>query len=153
MSLPAPESAALALHAFATLFMTGLIWFVQIVHYPLFSRVAESGFCAYERAHQARTTLVVGPMMLLEAVTAVWLVFLVDAADGAGARALTLMGVGLLLLIWLSTALAQVPAHRQLESGFDARAHRRLVRSNWLRTTAWTARSVLALVLLVPYQA
>ncbi|MFY0528690.1 hypothetical protein ACN28I_37835 [Archangium gephyra] len=26
-------------HAAATLFMVGLIWFVQVVHYPLFSRV------------------------------------------------------------------------------------------------------------------
>lgn len=26
----------LAAHAFVTLFMTGLIWFVQVVHYPFF---------------------------------------------------------------------------------------------------------------------
>lgn len=34
----------LYLHAGATLFMTGLIWFVQVVHYPLFLRVGEGNF-------------------------------------------------------------------------------------------------------------
>ena len=29
----------LLLHAGATFFMCGLIWFVQIVHYPLFAQV------------------------------------------------------------------------------------------------------------------
>ncbi len=35
--------AVLYLHAAATIFMTGLIWFVQVVHYPLFSEVARLG--------------------------------------------------------------------------------------------------------------
>ena len=33
----------LILHAGATLYMAGVIWFVQIVHYPLFSRVGQPG--------------------------------------------------------------------------------------------------------------
>jgi hypothetical protein len=141
------ESVVGVAHVFATLFMTGLIWFVQVVHYPLFSRVAESGFCAYEKAHQARTTIVVGPMMLLEALTAVWLVFLVDA-DDVPKRTITLVGVGLLVVIWLSTALVQGPAHQRLAAGFDAKLWRLLVRSNWVRTAAWSGRGVLALLLL-----
>jgi hypothetical protein len=50
-------------------------------------------------------------------------------------------------VIWMSTWLRQVPAHRRLEAGFDAVAHRRLTRSNWVRAAAWTARSVIALAL------
>ncbi len=49
----------------AALFMTGLIWFVQIVHYPLFARVlrntAPDAFRAYEASHANRTSFVVFP--------------------------------------------------------------------------------------------
>ena len=34
----------LLVHLLATAFMTGLIWFVQLVHYPLMKEVAATGF-------------------------------------------------------------------------------------------------------------
>jgi hypothetical protein len=61
----------LLLHAAATLSMTGLIWFVQVVHYPLMARVGRVGFADYEAAHTRRTTWVVAPPMLIEGFTAV----------------------------------------------------------------------------------
>ncbi|MDP9439422.1 MAG: hypothetical protein M3P49_11875, partial [Actinomycetota bacterium] len=64
----------LLVHVGATLFMVGLIWFVQIVHYPLFASVGRGGFAEYSRAHSRLTGLVVGPPMLIEAGTAVALV-------------------------------------------------------------------------------
>lgn len=39
--------------------MTGVIWFVQIAHYPLFSRVGQPGFSEYEREHARRTSRVI----------------------------------------------------------------------------------------------
>ena len=36
-----------------------------------------------------------------------------------------------------STALLQVPCHTILAQGFDAGAHARLVRTNWIRTCCW----------------
>ena len=61
-------------HAAATLFMVGVIWFVQVVHYPLFARVGRPGFATYSGSHSRLTGLVVGPPMLVEAATAVVLV-------------------------------------------------------------------------------
>ena len=63
--------------------MFGLIWFVQIVHYPLFGLVGVSGFPTYQAAHQSRTTFVVFPLMLVEFVTSVVIAWSVLAA-GAG---------------------------------------------------------------------
>jgi hypothetical protein len=60
----------LLIHALVTWFMTGLIWFVQVVHYPLMAAVGSPGFAAYEAAHSRRTTWVVAPVMLAEAATA-----------------------------------------------------------------------------------
>lgn len=132
-------------HAAATLFLVGLIWFVQIVHYPLMARVPVSEFSAYEHEHQNRTTFVVAPTMLIEVLTAAMLLVVMPPGSG---RFLPAIGIVLLAIIWLSTFLVQVPLHARLKTGFDAVAHRRLVFSNWLRTLAWTGRGVLALIML-----
>lgn len=137
-------NAANLLHAASTLAMTGVIWFVQVVHYPLF-RFAEAGnFAAFSAAHQSRTTWVVMPLMLLELGTALLLVL----RPPEGGRTLVLVGLALLGVIWLSTAFLQVPLHRQLSAGFDEQAAQALVKTNWVRTLCWSARSALALRLL-----
>ena len=139
------SEALLAAHAGATLAMTGLIWFVQLVHYPLFACADRRVFADFERRHQARTTWVVAPLMLTELATAV---ALVRTPPGEAWAAWAWAGLGLVAFLWATTALVQVPLHKRLSAGWDAEAHRALVRSNWLRTAAWTTRAVVALVLL-----
>jgi hypothetical protein len=134
----------LSVHALSTLMMTGLIWTIQLVHYPLFSRVGADVFCDYERQHQRRITWLVAPLMLIEAVSAAMLVVLLEPG---GLRVLAVGGVLLLLVIWGSTALLQVPCHTHLSRGFDREVVRRLVSTNWIRTVAWSIRGVLAVTL------
>jgi len=130
-------------HAAATLFMTGLIWFVQVVHYPLFAAVGGAQFAAYSRAHQSLTTLVVAPTMLVEAFTAVALVaFRPPGLPGW----IVWTGLALLAVIWLSTFALQVPAHGRLAAGFDPEIGDALVSSNWIRTAAWSGRAALVLL-------
>jgi hypothetical protein len=130
----------LLLNAAATLFMTGLIWFVQIVHYPLFNAVGTEHFTAYETRHSNLTTLVVIVPMLVELVSAVALVW--QRPEGIALWQLW-GGLGLVGVIWLSTAFLQVPQHNILSQGFNENAYQLLVSSNWLRTIAWTLRSAL----------
>ncbi len=132
----------LFVHAAATLIMVGVIWFVQIVHYPLFSKVSRGAFPEYAHHHSRRTTRVVAMPMLAELGTAVAMVWRFGGA-------LAWCGLALLAVIWLSTWIWQVPVHRQLEGGFDAASLGRLVRTNWVRTVAWSARGVIALASLV----
>ena len=131
----------LPVHAAATLFMTGLIWFVQIVHYPLLGRMAATDVAAYEREHVRRTFRLVGPVMGVEALSAGLLVW---ALPGPLVR----IGLGILVGIWLITAAVQVPLHGRLSERPDDATVKRLVRTNWLRTLAWSARSGLALAML-----
>jgi hypothetical protein len=133
----------LLVNAAATFFMTGVIWFVQIVHYPLFARVGAGVFSDYERDHARRTGWVVGIPMLVELAVAIATVVVLGGA-------LAWVGLALLVLIWLSTGLLQVPAHGRLQRGFDAVTHRRLVATNWVRTVAWSTRAVSTVLLLVP---
>jgi len=141
------SSLILSLHCASTLALFGLIWFVQVVHYPLFSLVGREHFVEYERLHQMRTTWVVAPLMSIEALTAS--LILVSNLTSPE-RTLAWFGWILLLLIWLSTAFLQVPLHRRLAAGYDSRTATRLVRSNWVRTIAWTVRGVVALMLMPP---
>ncbi len=124
----------------STLFMVGLIWFVQVVHYPLFNRVDNASFVEYQRWHQRLTTLVVGPPMLIEAFSTVLLAWYPPLGIGYGP---IFWGVALLFVIWFSTAFLQVPCHGVLEKQFDPVYHRRLVLTNWIRTIAWSARGIL----------
>jgi len=132
----------LVAHVAVTCFMAGVIWFVQVVHYPLMARVGSDGFSSYERAHTRLTGWIVAPAMLAEASTALLLLW---KAPPSVPPLQAWVGVGILAAIWLSTATLQVPQHRALERGFDARSHTRLVRTNWIRTSAWTLRSLLVL--------
>lgn len=139
----------LALHAASTMLMTGLDWFVHAVHYPMFARAAEGGdehYRAFQSEHLRRTAPLIPPIMLLELATAILLLF---APAGVLDRRLVWAGAGLLVVVWLATFAGAVPQHARLERGFDARAHRLLLRFDLIRALAWTARSGVALLLLM----
>ena len=130
-------------HVFVTLCMVGLIWFVQIVHYPLYATVGREQFSEYEALHNRRTMWVVGPVMLVELVTAGMLLTYAPHVSSM----LAWMGLGLLVVIWIATATLSVPAHGVLAAGFSDVAHHKLVFTNWIRTAAWTARGVIVMVI------
>lgn len=133
------------LHAGATWFMTGVIWFVQIVHYPLFAKVRADDFSDYERSHERLTTWVVLPVMVIEAGTAMLVVL---RRPETVEPWVTWAGLVLLAAVWLSTFLMQWPQHEKLTRGFDGAVHAALVSSNWIRTAAWSARSFLVALML-----
>ncbi len=132
------------IHLASTLFMIGVIWFVQIIHYPLFSSVGSAEFPAYEKAHTKRTAWVVAPPMLVELGTATLLLLFRPASISLEEA---LLGWVLLVIIWVSTYRLQIPDHERLTTGFDHRVHRHLVMSNWIRTVAWSARGLLVMVM------
>ncbi len=133
-------------HAVSTLVMVGVIWFVQVVHYPLFALIPAKAYRAYQESHLARTGWVVGPPMLLEAGTASALFLMSEELE---ADWLVWVSFLLLILVWGLTAVFSVPAHGRLAQGFDANVHRRLVATNWLRTFAWTGRGICSVWLLI----
>ncbi|MEQ8719210.1 MAG: hypothetical protein RIE08_16490 [Acidimicrobiales bacterium] len=129
----------LALAVAATWSMVGLIWFVQIVHYPLLGSVPFSSQVAIANRHQHLTGFVVGPLMAVEAITAVVLV--IDRPDGVGV-AWPWVGLAALGVALASTAFVQVPIHQRLARRPDVGDSARLVRTNWVRTVAWSLHGV-----------
>ena len=129
----------LAAHAAATWALVGLIWTVQLVHYPLFAQVGADTFRNYHARHTQQITWIVAPLMAVELGTAA-LLFV------RGAREWWLLASFVPLAFnWLATWRVQIPLHHRLAAGFDAEVHRRLVVSNWWRTAAWSIRGACVL--------
>jgi hypothetical protein len=128
----------------STLFMTGLIWFVQLVHYPLLGQVGPGSFGRYHAEHVRRIGPVVASAMIAELASAAVLIIIRPSGCPGW---LAVAGLVTVLLSWISTAAVQVPLHRQLASGFDPAAHRALVRTNWARTVAWSSHGLITLAM------
>ena len=139
-------SPLLVIHAAATWFMVGLIWMVQTVHYPLFLRVTDPGFVAYEQGHTRRMGSLLAVPASVEVGTATALVWF--RPDGVALGVILVAGF-LLAAIWIMTGLVQAPLHARLAAGSEPRLIRRLVVSNWWRTGAWTLRGALVASMLV----
>lgn len=114
----------------------GLIWIVQLVHYPSFRYVAMDRFAAFHQHHTRSISFIVLPLMLAELGLGITLVWQSDL-DWRYIIALVMVG-----LIWVSTFLIQVPDHNALGQGKDDRLIERLVKTNWIRTILWTAKAL-----------
>lgn len=128
-------------HFASCAFMAGVIWFVQIVHYPLMRHVTDR-WSEFEIAHQNRTTFVVAPVMFLEALSTMML-WIERPGD-----TLRIASVVTLSAVVLSTFAVQVPIHAALSRGFQENLHRRLVRTNFIRALLWTTRSIIGVLIL-----
>ena len=138
-------SALVLVHAAASLPLVGLIWFVQVVHYPLLATGGEPGFQARHAEHSRRTTRVVAAPMLVQLASAAALVLL--PPDGLG-RGLPVAALALTLAVFAHTSLVAVPLHQRLGAGFDQGVADALVRRNWSRTVLWTAHGAVVVALL-----
>lgn len=128
----------------ATLFMVGLTWFVQVVHYPLFVRVDRDSFPAYHEAHSVRTAWVVAMPMLLELVSSVGLAL--DPPEGE--RGLALAGAVLAMAVWAVTLFWAAPTHSAIgREGLTQTLSSRLLRASLVRTWLWTLHGVVVLFL------
>ena len=129
--------------------MVGVVWFVQVVHYPLFEKVGRESFLAYHAGHSSRTSLVVVVPMIVELVSSIWLA--IDpplSASGNPLTGLAVAGAVLAAVTWILTFAGAVPAHSRMEAGFDPSAHRSLMRSHLARTLVWTGHAVVVVGLL-----
>ena len=119
--------------------MVGVIWFVQIVHYPLLSVVPMESAANVAVEHQRRTGWVVMAPMAVEGVTTLLLLAMVPS--GVAWFVPWLAGVPLAVALG-ATVLLSVPRHARMATSPDAQVGRELVSTNWVRTVAWTARGI-----------
>lgn len=131
----------ITLQAFSCFFMTGLIWLIQVVHYPGFAYVDNKQFSEFHSFHSKKITFIVLPVMAIELLSAFFLCLSWDQ--------IFIWNFISVIILWVLTGLVSVPIHNSLIAGVDLTKIRRLVLTNWLRTAMWTVRSVFILYFLI----
>lgn len=126
--------------------LCGVIWLVQLVHYPFFHRTDRDHFRKHMSFHKVRISVIVMPLMIAELGTSIWLSFM--AAD---LLLLHRTGLGIVIFIWLVTFFTSVPLHEKLSDGYEEATVQKLVNTNWIRTLLWTLKSVLGVLILLQY--
>ncbi len=137
-------------HVCATLLMTGVIWVIQLVHYPMFSGLDARQFKTWQGFHCRRISIIVAPLMLTELCTA--MVLFPPLGFESYTRNVpswfSWSALPLVVVLWGSTCFIQSPTHAQLEKGFSEDQIERLVRWNWIRTLVWSLRTAACMILL-----
>ena len=128
----------LILHLISTSIMVGIIWVIQLVHYPSFHFVELKQYTTFQRFHMSRISYVVIPAMLTELFTLILIVISMDQID-----TLIVASAILLIFIWLMTAVFFSGVHQKLTLGYDQTVVDKLVKLNWGRTLLWTLRLLL----------
>jgi hypothetical protein len=131
------DDIVLLINLLSTWTMVGVIWFVQVVHYPLLSVVPVESAASVAVEHQRRTGWVVGAPMALEGVTTLALLVLVP--EGVAWFVPWLAGIPLAVALG-ATIFLSVPRHERMAREPDAQVGKELVSTNWVRTIAWTLR-------------
>lgn len=123
------------IHISTCLLMTGIIWIVQVVHYPTFRFIDNKSFSSFSKFHAKSISSIVIPIMLVEIATVA--ILLVNFPSKA-----LFINLTLLLITWLVTFLVSVPLHKELQKQKSSQNIEKLIKSNWIRTSLWTFRSI-----------
>jgi len=133
-----PNNFVLLGHLIFTSIMTGVIWVIQIVHYPSFHFIEKELYTAFQKFHMNKISIIVIPIMLAELITGMML-FL----DKSSKSPFLIVSFVILVLIWLITGVFFSKAHNELMTGYQELVVNQLVVMNWIRTLLWTLRLLL----------
>ena len=115
--------------------MTGVIWVIQIVHYPSFHFIEKELYTAFQKFHMNKISIIVMPIMLAELITGIMLLF-----DKSSKSFFLITSLIILILIWAITGVFFSKVHSKLIFGYQELVVNQLVVMNWIRTLLWTLR-------------
>ena len=130
LTFPILDSTTIV-HAFAVFALFGLIWTIQLVHYPMFKYVEAPHWPRAHTAHSRNMTFLVFPLMLIELLTCLQLV--IENGD-----LINIVSLSCCLLTWLFTLVIFLPLHQRVAVRPIPNLLALLTRLNWLRTIVWT---------------
>lgn len=123
-----------------TALMVGIVWYTQVIQYPLFHIVPPDRFVDFHSEYTQKAGWLIGPLMVLELGFGILKMKLLPPK--LRRKWTNWIPLFLLSVIWLSTFLVQVPLHGVLvEKKTDEVIHL-LIWSNWVRTILWSLKLV-----------
>ena len=127
----------LMIHIISTSIMVGVIWVIQLVHYPSFKYVNESDYIIFQKYHMSNISYIVFPVMFTELITALIILFF-------GEKSLFfVLSLICLFLIWVFTGVLFTKYHRILKEGKDLMIIEKMIKANWIRSLLWTMRLIM----------
>ena len=123
-------------HFISTSLMVGIIWVIQLLHYPAFHFIKEIDYVEFQHFHMQRISFIVVPVMILEFFSAFILAYYIQSD-------LLILCLGILIVIWLVTFVFFTKLHQRLLNGYDKSIVDKLVQINWSRTILWTFRLII----------
>ena len=129
----------LMIHIISTSIMVGVIWVMQLVHYPSFKYVKESDYIIFQKYHMSNISYIVFPVMFTELITALLIFF-------SGEKSLFfVLSLICLFLIWVITGVLFTKYHSILKEGKDLMIIEKMIKANWIRALLWTMRLIMIL--------
>ena len=118
--------------------MVGVIWVIQLVHYPSFHFIKPDIYTVFQKFHMEKISMIVMPMMIAELITVLLLLYSEDSKN-----ILIIISFILLIIIWGITAVFFSGMHNKLIAGYQETIVNDLIVMNWIRTLLWTIRLLL----------
>lgn len=129
----------LLIHAMITFAMTGIIWFVHLIHYPVMNALDWQRE-TFEKIHWQKTMKIAVIMLILELGTGILFVLFHPVKIPSS---LPISGLLLIVLIWVNTWWMCVPSHCQLKQQYNENSLQKLMKANKWRAILWSLRSVI----------
>ena len=124
------------IHFLSTSLMVGIIWVIQLLHYPTFHFIKENDYVEFQHFHMQRISFIVVPVMIIELLSGFMLVYYFRSN-------LLILCLIILLVIWLITFVFFTKLHQSLLGGYDKIIVDKLVQINWSRTVLWSLRLII----------
>ena len=124
------------IHFLSTSLMVGIIWVIQLLHYPTFHFIKQSDYVEFQHFHMQRISFIVVPVMIMELLSGFMLVYYFRSN-------LFILCLTILLVIWLITFVFFTKLHQSLLGGYDKIIVNKLVQINWSRTVLWSLRLII----------
>jgi Domain of unknown function (DUF1772) len=122
--------------------MFGVIWVIQLVHYPMFAELNAAALPRWHAYHSSRISYLVAPLMVGELALSVGFSWMAP-------KPASFIALGLTVGVWLATFFLSVPLHESLARVELNKAQsadeliRKLVVTNWPRSILYTAKVIL----------
>ena len=122
----------------STSVMVGIIWVIQLLHYPAFHFINDQIYIEFQHFHMQRISFIVIPAMLIELASALLLAYFFRSSQ-------TIILLVLLFGIWAITFIFFTNMHQKLTNGYNQSTVDRLIKINWYRTALWSLRLIILL--------
>lgn len=139
------DSSVFILHLVSTSIMVGVIWIIQLVHYPTFLFIDKQKYMKFQEFHMSRVSYIVMPTMIAELFSGIYILFYNNVLM---VNTFFLLASFSLLLNWVITALVFVKIHNGLLIKYEKNIILLLVKLNWLRTILWSLRLVFLAIII-----